>query len=460
MDNLFRKRKKPKGLTPVRTIVISFLVIILVGGILLTMPFSSRSGNFTAVEDAMFTATSATCVTGLSIFDTWRYWSPIGQVIILLLIQIGGLGLITFTTGFTLLLRQKLGIKDMTLARENAGAADSVNIKHLLRTIFIFTFSVELIGTAILMIRFIPQAGVYGIWIAAFTAISAFCNAGFDIFSALGDDVTTTTFAADPLVALTVSSLIVVGGLGFIVVSDIFFQKMLPIARRKSTRRLTFHTQVVLVTTAFLLISGAIAIMISEYRHALSDYNFFEKFLASLFQSASCRTAGFAPIDPTQQTTITKIISVFLMFIGGSPSSTAGGIKTTTALVLVATVFSVLRGRSETIFLKRRIDTQTVYQSLTMFICALAIVIITTIILMVSVPHASAIDALFESTSAFSTTGLNAPFTPELSLTAKIALILTMFVGRVGPISLALSFVGKKNRHSESILPNGKIIVG
>lgn len=461
MENLLRGKrvKKPKRLTPVRTIVLSFLGIILVGGILLTMPFSSRAGVFTPVEDAMFTATSATCVTGLAVFDTWAYWSVIGQVIILLLIQVGGLGLVTFTTGFTLLFRQKLGLKDMALAKESSGT-DSIDVKQLLKTIFIFTFSVELIGALILLIRFVPQMGAYGIWVAVFTAISAFCNAGFDIFSSLGNGVTTETFAADPLVALTLTGLIVVGGLGFIVVSDIFLRKLWPKVKREHSRKLSFHSQAVLVITAVLLVAGAVAILISEYNHALRDYNFFQKMVASLFQSASSRTAGFAPIDPAHQTSITKIISVILMFIGASPGGTGGGIKTTTVMVLYATILSVLRGRSEVTFLKRRIDTNTIHQAITIFIVGMVIALITTIVLMVSVPNASAIDALFESVSGFSTTGFNASFTPRLTLVAKIVLILTMFIGRVGMISLALAFVNKKIRHSESILPDGRIIVG
>lgn len=461
MENLLwgKQTKKVKKLTPVRIIVLSFLGIILVGGFLLTMPFSARSGAFTPVEDAMFTATSATCVTGLAVFDTWAYWSVFGQIIILLLIQVGGLGLVTFTTGFTLLFRQKLGIKDMALAKESSGS-DSIDVKYLLRTVFIFTFSVELIGALILLIRFVPMAGPYGIWIAVFTAISAFCNAGFDIFTSLGNGVTTETFAADPLVSLTLTGLIVVGGLGFIVVSEVFLHKIWPGIRREGTRKLSFHSQAVLVITAVLLVMGTAAILISEYNHALRDYNFFQKLLASLFQCASSRTAGFAAIDPTHQTSITKIISVILMFIGASPGGTGGGIKTTTIMVLYAAILSVLRGRDEVAFLKRRIDTKTVHQAITIFIVGMVIALITTIILMVSVPHASAIDALFESVSGFSTTGFNASFTPRLTLVAKIALIVTMFIGRVGMISLALAFVNKKIRRSESILPDGHIIVG
>ncbi len=461
MDKLLggKRTKKGKKLTPVRTVVLSFLIIILVGGFLLTMPFSSRAEVFTPVEDAMFTATSATCVTGLAVYDTWTYWSEIGQVIILLLIQVGGLGLVTFTTGFTLLFRQKLGLKGLALAKESSGS-DSVDVKLLMRTVFVFTFSMELIGVLLLMIRFVPLMGAYGIWLSVFTAISAFCNAGFDLFSSVGPGVSTVTYAADPLVALTLTGLIVVGGLGFIVVSDIVQSKLVPLAKRQRTQKLSFHAQVVLVITAFLLLAGAVAIMISGYNHELRDYNFFEKFLVSLFQSASSRTAGFAPIDPANQSSVTKMISVILMFIGASPGGTGGGIKTTTLMVLFATIHSVLRGREQVSLLKRRIDANTVYQTITIFLAGLTIVLVSTTVLLFSIPGADAIDALYESVSGFSTTGFNAPFTPELMLLDKITLMLTMFVGRVGMISLALSFINRKLRHSESILPDGRLIVG
>ena len=269
-----RRSKKTKGIAPVRIIVLSFLGIILIGGFLLWLPFSSRTGAFTPIENAMFTATSATCVTGLNVYDTWQHWSPIGQVILLLLIQVGGLGLVTFTTGFTLLFRQKLGIKDLALAKENSGT-DNVDIKHLLKTVFLFTFSVEFIGAALLLIRFVPMCGIYGVWVSVFTAISSFCNAGFDIFTSIG--LNASAVSSDPLVSLTMTGLIVVGGLGFIVVSDIYLKKLNPLLHRKSRKRLSFQSQVVLISTLFLLVVGAAAIMTIEYRHALKDYNFFQK---------------------------------------------------------------------------------------------------------------------------------------------------------------------------------------
>ena len=459
MENLFggRAKKSKKQLTPVRLIVLSFLGMILIGTVLLIMPISSRDGTFTSVIDAVFTATSATCITGLSVFDTWVQWSFFGQMVILVLIQVGGLGLVTFTTGATLLFRQKLGLKDLALARESSGV-DTLDMKHLLRTVFIFTFSMEFIGAVVLAIRFIPEAGFLGLWIAIFTAISAFCNAGFDIFSSLGDGISTNTFAADPMVAITISGLIIVGGLGFVVVSDIFLRKMWPTIKKEHRRRLSLHSKIVLIATPALLISGLIIVMVVEYNHALKGYNFGEKILVSFFQSSSTRTSGFSAINYGDMHLITKIFSVVYMFIGGAPSSMAGGIKLTSVLVLTMTVVCVMRAHSETSIMKHRIDKTLVYQALSIFICSMSIAITTAIILICTVDGASGIDALYGSISATSTSGFSTPYmTPDLHIVAKITLMVTMFIGRVGAISLGLMFADRKVRHS--ILPDGKIIV-
>ncbi len=457
--NIYLEKRKVKALTPVRVVVLSFFVIIMIGGFLLFLPISSATGNFTPYEDAMFTATSATCVTGLAVYDTWAHFSVFGQIVILSLIQIGGLGLVTFTTGFTLLFRQKLGLKSLALAKENTGVED-VNMSVLIRTVLVFTFVMELTGTLILMIRFVPMIGPLGIWVSAFTSISAFCNAGFDIFTALGTGISTPTFAADPLVALPLIALIVIGGIGFIVVSDIYQKLITPTFMRKPRGRLLFHSKVVLIATAIILIFASVLTLISEHNSALSQYNFAEKCLVSLFQAASSRTAGFSPIDPADQNILTKSIAVIVMFIGGSPSSTAGGIKTTTFFVMICTIYSVLRGKEHPQFMKHRISTSNVFSAITIIFLGVSIVLTVSLILYLTVPDALAIDCLYESVSGFSTTGFNAPFTPYLPLFPKIILTLTMFIGRVGTVSLGLFFVNRRNRRSESVLPYGTLLVG
>ncbi len=449
-----------KNIPPVRVITISFVLVILAGAVLLALPFTTRSGESTPFLDALFTSTSATCVTGLIVFDTWTHWNVGGQIILLLLIQIGGLGLMTITTGFTLLLRRKLALKDLVMARETTNGSN-LNVAHLLRMVLIFTFATELLGAAVLMIRFIPDFGAYGIWLSVFHSIAAFCNAGFDILGFIPGNSSMNAYVGDPLVCVTLALLITVGGLGFIVISDIYLKKMHPLIQRRHREHLNFHSLIVLISTVGILLLGTGLILGFEYHNTtLEGLNFFEKLNAAFFQTASSRTAGFASINLGLETTVTKLITILIMFVGASPASTGGGAKTTTVMVLLATVFSVLRGREDTTLLRRRIDQATVYRSIAIFFCAVAMILITSTVILSTTPGVGALDALFEATSAFSTTGVTTGITPSLSVPSKIAVIITMFIGRVGPVSIALSMVIRKIRHSTAILPEGKIIVG
>ena len=455
--------KRLKEVSPIRLIVFSFLAIIIVGTILLIFPFSSRSQQFTPPLDALFTATSATCVTGLAVYDTWTHWSDLGQGIILSLIQLGGLGLVTFTTGFTLLLRRKLGLRDMQLAKEYTNGS-VMDTPRLLRTILLFTFAFETIGALLLAIRFVPQFGSYGIWLSIFTSVSADCNAGFDIMGFTTPYVGLTGYVHDPLVSLTVSALIALGGLGFLVYSDIYLwlQK-----KRKGIEKhphLTVHSSVVLRTTLALIVIGTVLFLFLEYNHSLAGMNIFQKIHASLFQSVSARTAGFSTINVADQYDSTKLMTIVLMFIGASPASTGGGIKTTTFVVLISTIISVLRGRDETMIMKRRVDKSIVYRALTIAILALLLICITSGIMMVVEPDGlSAVDVLFEAVSAFGTVGLSAGITPDLGALSKIMLSFTMFVGRVGPISLILALSahqGNGRNSQETVAPDARIVVG
>lgn len=451
-------KKKLKSIPPVRLIVASFLIVILVGTLLLTLPIASRSGETTAFIDALFTATSATCVTGLVVFDTWTHWNVFGQIIILSLIQIGGLGVITFTTGFTLLLRRKLGLRDIQLATENTGS-DTIHINRLIKMILIFTAAFELAGALLLMLRFVPQFGLKGMWVALFTSVSAFCNAGFDVLGFVMKDGNLIPYVGDPLVCLTVDALIVVGGLGFIVISDIYSSRVLPRIHKQAPRHLNFHSSIVLAMTAILIVAGTILFLVCEYDNTLRGMNLGTKLNASLFQSISPRTAGFASVDIAKEHDFTKIITVILMFIGASPAGTGGGIKTTTFVVLAATVLSVMIGNEETTILKRRIDKSTVYRSLSIFFGAMVVVLATTGIILTADPDVTGIDALFEATSAFGTVGLSASVTQTLSSVSKFFVSCTMFVGRVGPVSLGLALALHKVRRG-TIQPEGRVIVG
>nr|WP_319489790.1 potassium transporter TrkG [uncultured Caproiciproducens sp.] len=459
-EEQFCGKKRLKNVLPVRLIVVSFVIVILVGAILLTLPVSSRSGAPTAFIDALFTATSATCVTGLVVFDTWAHWNVLGQIIILVLIQVGGLGVVTFTTGFSMLVRRKIGLRDLQLATENT-SGDTINITHLIKIILFFTFFCELTGTVLLMFRFVPQFGARGIWIAVFTAVSAYCNAGFDILGFIMNYGGLIPYVSDPLVCLTVGGLIVIGGLGFVVISDIYYAQLFPRWHKRKAVHLNFHTTLVLMMTAILIVSGTVLFFICENNNTLSGMDFWTKLNASLFQSISARTAGFSTVDIAKEHDFTKIITVVLMFIGASPAGTGGGIKTTTFVVLLATVVSVMRGNEETTIFKRRVDKFTVYRALSILSVAAMVVLITSGIIMTANPNVNGVDALFEATSGFGTVGLTAGVTPTLSWISRLAVTFTMFIGRVGPVSLGLALTLRRGRHcADSVLPEGKVIVG
>ncbi|MDD3260845.1 MAG: potassium transporter TrkG [Oscillospiraceae bacterium] len=446
---------------PGRVIVISFAAVILTGSLLLCLPACTRPGEVTTYLDALFTATSSTCVTGLMLFDTYWHWTALGQVIVLVLIQIGGLGLVTFTTGFTLMMRKKLGLRNMELAVENTNG-DSSDIGGFIRIILKFTFSCEAIGALILMIRFLPQMGLHGIWVSVFLAVSAYCNAGFDILGAVMRNGNLIPYAADPLVCLTIDALIVVGGLGFVVISNIYHTKIQPTLHHETRRPLSFHARIVILMASLLIVIGTVVFMALEYGNTLAALpNFGAKLNAALLQSVSPRTAGFASIDIAKEYDFTKIFSVILMFIGAAPGSTGGGIKTTTALVLICSVHSVLRGKDEATFNHRRIDKFTVYRALAITGFAMLLILIVTGIITSTTPNVNGLDALYEATSAFATVGLSASLTPRLSVISRIAIILTMYIGRVGPLSLGLAVSIKHGHvHTSSVLPEGKIIVG
>ncbi len=461
MRRFERITERLKEISPVRLIVSSFFIIILIGALLLQLPISSRTSELPSVVDSLFIATSCTCVTGLTMFDTWTQWSAFGQIVMITLIQIGGLGLITFTTGVTLFLRRKLGLRDLQIAKEYTNG-NVIDTPHLIRTILFVSFACEAVGALLLAVRFIPLYGVYGIWVSIFTAISSYCNAGFDIMGFQSPGMSLVDFAGDPIVSLTVSLLIVIGGIGFVVIVDIYSYGLKRFKKQEIHPRLTVHSVVVLKISATLLAVGSVLFFLLERENTLKGMNFFEQLNASFFQSVAARTAGFFTIPVGEEYDITKILTIILMFIGASPSSTGGGIKTTTFVVLLATVSSVLKGDQDTLVRKHRIEKTTVYKALSIAILSLLIIAITTSVMETAEAHKafSAIDIIFEAASAFGTVGLTAGITTSLSAISKIALIITMFIGRVGPISLVFALTMRHARRTETILPEAKIIVG
>lgn len=453
------KRKSLKDMSPVRLIVTSFLVIIVLGTVLLYLPFSSRNMEPISLIDAFFTATSATCVTGLSIFDTFSRWTFFGQIIIILLIQFGGLGIITFTTGFTLAFRRKLGLRDIQIAKEYTNGS-VIDTPRLMITILVWSLICEGIGTALLAIRFIPQYGWFGLWISIFTSISAYCNAGFDIMGFIEPGSSFISYARDPLVSITISILVILGGIGFIVISDLH---SCVLKKNKNLHsKLTIHSKLVIYMSLFLLALGTFLFFIFEYNNTLYSMNFFEKLNVSFFQSSVARTAGFFTVPLAREKGVTKMLTIVLMFIGASPSSTGGGIKTTTFIVILSTVFGVLKGNEDATLLKHRVEKFNVYKSITITVLALFIVsaVTTAMSVMESSKGIEILDIIFEAVSAFATVGLTTGITPMLSFLSKILIITTMFIGRVGPISLILALTLRKERGVNKVLPSSKIVVG
>ncbi len=463
--NLYSKQQLAKKnqqavVSPTRLVVGSFLGVILVGTLLLCLPFATRDSNISFL-DALFTATSATCVTGLVVFDTYSKFTLFGQIVILCLIQIGGLGLVTFTTFFSIAAGKKLKFATLKVASFSSSFDDIGQLKGLFLTIFKIVIVCEFIGFGLIAFVVVPELGfINGLWVSLFTSISAFCNAGFDLFGQIEAYSSLMHFANSYLMNVTVMSLIVAGGLGFLVWHDLLTY------RRQGKLQLSFHSKFVIVMTAFLIVGGAVIIFILEYNNpnTLQPLSLDQKILASFFQSVTTRTAGFNTIDQAGMTNFSKLFSSFLMFIGAAPGGTGGGVKVTTIAVIAITVISVIKGRSDAIFLNHRIVMHTVYKSLTIIFMGIVAVLLTTLIVYTTSTDASianGVNTLFEACSAFATVGLSTGVTSVMSTAGKIATILAMFIGRVGPVSLAVSLTLKYNDYSQrEIMPDGNVTVG
>ena len=450
-----RINERIKATPPVRVIVISFVLIILVGTLLLMLPISSKVGGATPI-DALFTITSATCVTGLVVGDTFTLWTPFGQGVILACIQLGGLGLSTLAIGFSLLVRRKLGIREMKLASESSGGS-GLDIAGLLKLTIIFTFACEAIGACLLAIRFVPMFGVHGIWPSIFCAISAYCNAGFDVLGFVEGNSSMTAFAGDPLVSLTISFLIIIGGLGFIVVQDIYLCKIQPRFHHKDTTRLNFHSQICLRVTIVLLLFGTLGFFLLEFGNTMEGLNILEKLNCAFFQSTNTRTAGFASVDIAAQYEFTKVLSVLLMFIGACPGSTGGGIKTTTFFALMQQVRSVFTKRYPGAF-HRTLPSDTISKASVIALLSGVVVCVCTFLLCILEPELSFLQLLFEAVSAFGTVGLSTGITPDLCPLSKFVLILTMFIGRLGAFTLFSLWIDRpapRARYTEETITIG-----
>lgn len=438
--------------------MLSFILVILVGTLLLMLPISSADGKATPFIDALFTATTSTCVTGLVVVPTVSAWSTFGHIVILLLIQIGGLGLITVISGIALFAHKKIGLSDRILLQDAFNLSDLSGLFTFVKKVIIGTFAVELAGALLYMPVFVSDFGAKGIWISVFTSVSAFCNAGIDI---LAED-SLCGYNTNLLVNAVTSTLIILGGLGYIVWWDVIrIAKNIKARGLKAIHSLTLHSKIVLSTTFFLIFGGGLLIFIFEYNNpdTIGSYTLGEKLMVSLFQSVTTRTAGFASVPQESLTNPSAIISVLLMFIGGSPVGTAGGIKTVTVAVLLSTVVSAVTNKDKPSMFGRDISREICFKATAVSFMSFSILFISTLLLSVT-SGADLLDVVYETASATATVGLSRNLTPSLNSISKLIVALTMYFGRIGPISLAVAF-SFKNKNTNLIKnPTEDIRVG
>ncbi|MGM9548890.1 MAG: TrkH family potassium uptake protein [Faecousia sp.] len=428
-------KHRPRHISTTQIIALVFAVIILLGALLLMLPGASRDGISCGLRPALFTATSATCVTGLVLSDTWSQWSGFGQTVILCLIQIGGLGFMSVATLLVFLLRRRIGLKQRLVIAQSLSVNDIKGVVRLQKMVLIGSFSIEAVGALILTIRFWPE---FGFWTALrwgiFHSISAFCNAGFDIFGAIAPGQSLIEFQSDPVILLTLSALIVIGGLGFLVWENI--------AQKRSFRKFSVYTKLVLLMTLTLIVIGWGGVCLLEWNNpgTLGGLTTGEKLLNGFFQSVTMRTAGFAAVDQAKLTESGKAFACVLMFVGGSSGSTAGGIKTVTFLVLLLSIGSRARGRSSVCAFKRTIPSEQVQNAMTISFILLALAMFGGIFISATSPM-SFTDSVYEAVSALATVGLTAGGTASLSIPAQLLIIIYMYFGRVGVLTISLGFL-------------------
>lgn len=445
-------KNKCKFFTPVRFLALGFASMILLGAFLLMLPIASRAPGGESFINALFTATSASCVTGLVIADTYQNWTIFGQIVIICLIQVGGLGFITIGSYIALLLKYKLGLKERELVHESVNTIEIGGVFRVVKRIIHGTFMIEFIGAFILAIRFIPRFGwARGIYFAIFHSISAFCNAGFDLMGINEAYSSFVSYEGDWIVVLTLCALILIGGIGFLAWDDI---------RRNGLcfRKYFLHTKLVLIVTTILTVFGTILFLIVEKDAAFANMTSGERFLGALFSAVTPRTAGFNTVDTAGLSSAGKMLTMLFMFIGGSPGSTAGGCKTTTVLIMFLYMISMIRSRDSVQVLGRRLSQEAIQK-------ANAVVLINTMLILIasmlifcnqSLPFE---DVMFEVFSAMGTAGMSTGITRDLTQVSRIVIICLMYFGRLGSLSFALVFARKKTT-AKLNCPEEKIVVG
>lgn len=452
------KKKFRISLSTTQTILLSFLLAILFGSALLALPVSSADGYAVPYIDALFTATTSICVTGLVTVPTFSTWSLFGQIVILFLIQIGGLGVVTIMSGLMISLHRRIGIKDRMLIQDAFNLNTLSGMVKFIRKVIAGTLLVEGIGALLYMTVFVPEFGVKGVWISLFNAVSAFCNAGMDVIS----ENSLYAYVHNPVINIVTILLIVFGGIGYIVWWDLVNAlKNAKRQKRKCFASLTLHSKIALSVTGILILAGTVAIFIFEYNNPLTigTFSFWDKLQASLFQSVTTRTAGFATIPQEDLTNASAITSLLLMFIGGSSVGTAGGIKTVTFAVLITSAFATMKTQSEAELFHRTIAKHAVSKAVAVVSMAFIILFAATLLL-TAVTDADALDIVYETVSAAATVGLTRSLTSELNIWGRIIIIITMYLGRVGPISLMIALNTRKETKNIIKNPTEDISVG
>ena len=451
-------KKKRINLSTTQIIMLSFLAVILLGSVLLSLPVSTKDGVGVSYSDALFTATTATCVTGLVTLPTATTWSTFGHIVILCLIQLGGLGVVTVVSGFMIALHKKIGITDRLLLQDAFNLNTLSGLVKFVKKVIAGTFLVEGVGALLYMTVFVPEFGVRGIWISIFNSVSAFCNAGIDIIA----ENSLCNYAVNPMINFTTCMLIIVGGIGYIVWWDLI--RVLSLIKKQGLqcfKRLTLHSKIAIWMSIILVFSGALAFLILEYNNPLTigEESFFNKLQISIFQSVTTRTAGFATVPQENLTNASALVSLVLMFIGGSPVGTAGGVKTVTIAVLLITASSMIKNKNEITVFNRAIHQKAVKKAIAVFSLSFTIMMVSSVLLAM-VTDAPLVDILYETVSATATVGLTRNLTASLNIWGKLIIIATMYLGRVGPISLALVLNTKKEKWNTVKTPYEEISVG
>ena len=451
-------RKKRISLSTTQIILFSFLITVLLGSLLLSLPISQADGVSVSYIDALFTATTSTCVTGLVTLPTATTWSAFGQAVILLLIQIGGLGVITVMSGFMLMIHKKMGIGDRLLIQDAFNLNTMSGLAKFIKSVLLGTFVIEGIGAVLYMIVFVPEFGARGVWISVFNSVSAFCNAGIDIIgeSSLCD------YATNPIINVTTALLIILGGLGYVVWWDVIrVVRGRTYNNKRIFRHLTLHSKIAIVATLVLIIGGAALIFACEYANpaTIGNMSIFDKIQISVFQSITTRTAGFATLPQENLTDAASVVSLILMFIGGSPVGTAGGVKTVTVAVLLCSAFATVRNEKQAKMFHRAISGYSIRKAVSVVVMFFIVMLGSVILLSLST-DASLQDVIYESVSATATVGLSRNLTPSLTLAGKLVIIATMYFGRVGPISLAIALGSKKETPNIVSEPTEEISIG